>query len=159
MVSPSSSSSQPAPAVAAADHTLLKTHASQGSREVAQFDHIPTDHADHHHDHDLDYHGHLRSSKQDDRGFTRHDQRDMRRMGKVQELKRNFRTLSTIAFTVILQGTWEVLLAASYQGMYSGGLAGLLWSYVWTFSGFSLVVISLAEMASMAPTSGGQYHW
>lgn len=44
------------------------------------------------------------------RGHTRADQADMLRMGKVQELKRNYRPLSALAFTVILQGTWEVLL-------------------------------------------------
>jgi choline transport protein len=44
------------------------------------------------------------------RGYTRADRVDMSRMGKVQELKRNYRPLSALAFTVILQGTWEVLL-------------------------------------------------
>ncbi|KAF2762991.1 amino acid transporter [Pseudovirgaria hyperparasitica] len=83
----------------------------------------------------------------------------MARMGKTQELIRNFRPLSALAFVVILQGTWEVLLAASYQGLQNGGLAGLIWSYIWTFVGMLFVNVSLAEMASMAPTSGGQYHW
>lgn len=64
--------------------------------------------------------------------------------------------------------------SANTQGLVNGGLAGLFWSYVWTFLGFSLIIMSLAEMASMyvahaarwsmlivrrAPTSGGQYHW
>lgn len=44
------------------------------------------------------------------RGHTRQDRIDMHRMGKVQELRRNYRPLSALAFTVILQGTWEVLL-------------------------------------------------
>jgi choline transport protein len=44
------------------------------------------------------------------RGHTRQDRIDMLRMGKVQELKRNYRPLSALAFTVILQGTWEVLM-------------------------------------------------
>ena len=35
----------------------------------------------------------------------------------------------------------------------------MFWSYIWTFAGFTTIVMSLAEMASMAPTSGGQYHW
>ncbi|KAI4936598.1 hypothetical protein J4E85_001929 [Alternaria conjuncta] len=93
------------------------------------------------------------------RGFTRADRADMERMGKVQELKRNYRPLSALAFTVILQGTWEVLLTATYQGLLDGGPAGLIWSFVWTWFGFSTVMLSLAEMASMAPTAGGQYHW
>ena len=40
---------------------------------------------------------------------------------------------------------------ATTQGLTDGGLAGLIWSYVWTLVGFSFVMASLAEMASMAP--------
>ncbi|KAL5379176.1 hypothetical protein DPSP01_008625 [Paraphaeosphaeria sporulosa] len=92
-------------------------------------------------------------------GQTQNDSNDMVRMGKVQELRRNYHSLSALAFTVIIQGAWEVLLTATTQGLVDGGPAGLIWSYVWTFIGFSFVVASLAEMASMAPTAGGQYHW
>jgi choline transport protein len=35
----------------------------------------------------------------------------------------------------------------------------MLWTYVWTAVGMGLIFASLAEMSSMAPTSGGQYHW
>lgn len=41
---------------------------------------------------------------------TDNDKRDMRRMGKKQEFRRNFRTLSTIGFTTCVMGTWEILL-------------------------------------------------
>src|SRR5687767_5485114 len=51
------------------------------------------------------------------------------------------------------------MIVASYTGLVDGGLAGLFYSYIWTFIGMSFVNVSLAEMASMAPTSGGQYHW
>ncbi|KAI8937661.1 hypothetical protein NX059_005363 [Plenodomus lindquistii] len=50
-------------------------------------------------------------------------------------------------------------MVACTQGLVNGGTAGLFWSYIWTFIGFTFVELSLAEMASMAPTSGGQYHW
>ncbi|KAK4210261.1 amino acid transporter [Rhypophila decipiens] len=96
---------------------------------------------------------------QDDHGQTNQDRVDMSRMGKVQELRRNYRPLSALAFTVILQGVWEVLLTATYQGLVDGGSAGLIWSFVWTWTGMTTVIFSLAEMASMAPTAGGQYHW
>ncbi|KAK0637101.1 GABA permease-like protein [Bombardia bombarda] len=92
-------------------------------------------------------------------GYTRQDRSDMSRMGKVQELRRDYRPLSALAFTVILQGVWEVLLTATYQGLVDGGPAGLIWSFVWTWFGMSTVILSLAEMSSMAPTAGGQYHW
>ncbi|MCJ1250204.1 hypothetical protein MMC30_007430 [Trapelia coarctata] len=92
-------------------------------------------------------------------GFTKYDKRDMRRMGKCQEFTRNFRPFSTLAFAVVLQATWEFLLIANTQGLTNGGLAGLFWSYLWTYIGFIFIILSLAEMSSMAPTSGGQYHW
>lgn len=38
---------------------------------------------------------------------------------------------------------------ANTQGLTDGGLAGLFWAYIWNFIGFSFVVLSLAEMASM----------
>ena len=39
---------------------------------------------------------------------------------------------------------------ANTQGLIDGGLAGLFWAYIWNFIGFSFVVLSLAEMASMS---------
>ncbi|KAJ7471670.1 amino acid/polyamine transporter I [Mycena galericulata] len=92
-------------------------------------------------------------------GYTRRDEKDMRRMGKQQELMRNFRRVSSFSFTVMLTATWEYLLIANTQGLTNGGLAGLWWSFVWSFFLLGLIMLSLAEMASMAPTSGGQYHW
>ena len=92
-------------------------------------------------------------------GYTRDDRHDMDRMGKRQELLRDYRPHSILSFCVVLQATWEFLLISITQGLTDGGLAGLFWTYVWTFLGFSLVIASLAEMSSMSPTSGGQYHW
>jgi hypothetical protein len=40
---------------------------------------------------------------------------------------------------------------ANTQGLTAGGLAGLFWSLVWCYAGQSFIVLSLAEMASMAP--------
>lgn len=38
-------------------------------------------------------------------------------------------------------------------------MSGLFWSLCWAYTGQFFIVLSLAEMASMAPTAGGQYHW
>jgi hypothetical protein len=43
-------------------------------------------------------------------GYTKRDYRNMTRMGKHQELMRNFRPLSALSFTVLIQATWEFLL-------------------------------------------------
>ncbi|EEA19151.1 GABA permease, putative [Talaromyces marneffei ATCC 18224] len=82
------------------------------------------------------------------------DDGDMHRMGK-----RNLRPLAALSFASVLQATWEFLLISNSQGLENGGMAGLFWSFVWTFVGFGFIIASLSEMASMAPTSGGQYHW
>ncbi|KAM3413874.1 hypothetical protein BST61_g10548 [Cercospora zeina] len=43
--------------------------------------------------------------------------------------------------------------------MANGGSAGGVWSYVIVICGLSVTTLSMAEMASMAPCAGGQYHW
>jgi choline transport protein len=94
---------------------------------------------------------HIFSTSQDDEEVTTG--------GCRQELRRDFNQFSAVAFNVILQGAWEVILVASREGLVNGGIAGLLWSYVWTFAGMTLVTLSLAEMASMVPGPGGPYRW
>ena len=96
------------------------------------------------------------------RGVTRataNDERDMKRMGKQQVFTRSFRILTSIAFTSCVMGTWELLLTTSTPALVAGGTAGLFWSTIWAYVGQAFIVLSLAEMASMAPTAGGQYHW
>lgn len=58
-------------------------------------------------------------------------------MGKKQELRRKFRTISTIGFTSCVMGTWAILLTANTQGLTAGGLAGLFWSLCWAYAGRS----------------------
>lgn len=55
--------------------------------------------------------------------------------------------------------SWEFILISLSVGFANGGFGGLFVCYIVTFLCFFTVVLSLAEMASMAPTSGGQYHW
>ncbi|KAF2256486.1 amino acid transporter [Trematosphaeria pertusa] len=87
------------------------------------------------------------------------DRHAMWRMGKVQELRRNFRFVSIFGFSMILMASWETMLGTSTIGLIDGGTAGLIWMYLICWIGFICVNTSMAEMGSMAPTSGGQYHW
>ena len=41
---------------------------------------------------------------------TPDDQKDMMRMGKTQELRRNFRFVSIFGYSMILMATWETVL-------------------------------------------------
>ena len=90
---------------------------------------------------------------------TANDRHDMRNLGKTQQLNRNFRFISTLGFACTLMSTWEIELASSLFALLDGGTAGLVWGYLICWLGYCLVFASLAEMASISPTSGGQYHW
>ncbi|THC95229.1 hypothetical protein EYZ11_005306 [Aspergillus tanneri] len=90
---------------------------------------------------------------------TSADKADMSALGREQVLRRNFRFISIVGFGCTLIATWEVVLTLLAQGLTDGGTAGLIWGFLIVASGFLLVFLSLAEMASIAPTSGGQYHW
>ncbi|KAJ6017593.1 amino acid transporter [Penicillium sp. IBT 35674x] len=90
---------------------------------------------------------------------TTQDKQDMWRVGRDQELNRNFRFLSVLGFTAVLMCTWEAVLFGSSYGLTDGGKGGMIYTYLGALAGFSFVILSMAEMASMAPTSGGQYHW
>ena len=86
--------------VSAAAHTTGKEAASLDSKEAQtkyKLDGIEDDAATNEYVDGID-------------GYTRRDQRNMQRMGKQQELMRNFRPLSALSFTVLLQATWEFLL-------------------------------------------------
>lgn len=86
-----------------------------------------------------------------------HDLRDMRRLGKKQEFKRNFNFISTLGFVSIYMATWEFVLVSLSVGFANGGFGGLFWCFITTVTCYSTIVASLAEMTSMAPTTGGQY--
>ncbi|WEW60245.1 hypothetical protein PRK78_005730 [Emydomyces testavorans] len=96
------------------------------------------------------------------------DRREMSALGKSQVLRRslltgdaqrNFRFISILGFGSTLIATWEIILTLLSFGLMNGGTAGLVWGFIVIFAGATLVFASLAEMASMAPTAGGQYHW
>ncbi|KAF7901881.1 uncharacterized protein EAF01_007179 [Botrytis porri] len=98
-------------------------------------------------------------SSTDEYGETQNDVNDMLRLGKKQEFKRNFSLISTLGFISIYMATWEFVLVSLSVGLVNGGFAGLFWVFIGTVICYSSIVASLAEMESMAPTSGGQYHW
>lgn len=58
---------------------------------------------------------------------------------------------------MVLMATWEAQFSASEFIINNGGRAGAIWVYLGAFLGFLTAIASMAEMASMAPTTGGQY--
>lgn len=60
---------------------------------------------------------------------------------------------------MILGATWEYALFTGILSLAQTSPAGVIWTFVATCCGLFFVTLSMAEMASMAPTAGGQYHW
>lgn len=87
-------------------------------------------------------------------GNTISDERDMARLGKKQEFKRNFSFLSALGFVSVYMATWEFVLVSLSVGFTNGGYAGLFWCFLTTVTCYATIVLSLAEMESMAPTAG-----
>jgi choline transport protein len=77
------------------------------------------------------------------------DALDMLRMGKTQETRRTFRSITILSFCMVVLTMWETMLATSVFALSNGGPAGLIWGYLIVMVGFGFVVASLAEMASM----------
>ncbi|KAK6859782.1 hypothetical protein PG995_003418 [Apiospora arundinis] len=94
----------------------------------------------------------------DDPGNSR-DARDLLRLGKKPVLKRNFNFMSILGFSCTVLITWEGILIVSTQSLLNGGPAGVIWGYLIVWVGTLSTFTALSELASMAPTSGGQYHW
>lgn len=80
---------------------------------------------------------------------TREDAAGMRRMGKEQQLVRNFRLLSITSFVALATAAWEIGLFVITPGLVDGGRSGLIYNTIWNFVGFAPVYLSMAEMASM----------
>lgn len=55
------------------------------------------------------------SEELDELDCTANDARDMQRLGRTQEMRRNFRSLSMLSFTIIVQATWEFVLVSVLQ--------------------------------------------
>lgn len=90
---------------------------------------------------------------------THEDALNMRRMGRTQQLVRQFRLLSVASFVAIATAAWEIGIFTITPGLTDGGRPLLLYSVIWNFVGFGPIYLSMAEMASMAPIAGAQYHW
>lgn len=92
-------------------------------------------------------------------GLTTQDAADMARLGKAQQFHRNFSYWSTFGFVSIYMATWEFSIVSMTPAIPGVGFGGFFWTFMGCMVCYGAVVASLAEMSSMSPTAGGQYHW
>ncbi|KAL6704918.1 hypothetical protein ACN47E_007463 [Coniothyrium glycines] len=89
----------------------------------------------------------------------RQDDLALAKLGKKAVLKRRFGFLSILGFSCTVLITWEGSLVLFLVGFQNGGPAGVIYGYLVVWLGTVSVFMVLSELVSMAPTSGGQYHW
>ncbi|KAJ5166315.1 uncharacterized protein N7482_005096 [Penicillium canariense] len=80
-------------------------------------------------------------------------------MSSGKRLDRGFGSLSILCLSITLLSSWESVAISFEAGLVNGGPAGLVWGMVLSLIGTSLIMLSLAEMSSMTPLAGAQYHW
>ncbi|KAI0179386.1 amino acid transporter [Hypoxylon sp. FL1284] len=87
------------------------------------------------------------------------DNQTLTRLGKVPVLKRNFALMSMLGFSCTVMNTWEGELVLFLQAFENGGSAGDIYGFIIVWIGTLCIFATMGELASMAPTSGGHYHW
>ncbi|KAI1403912.1 amino acid transporter [Hypoxylon fuscum] len=91
--------------------------------------------------------------------YLERDSHGLARLGKSQVLKRRFGFLSIFGFSCCILATWESALSLFTEAFVNGGPAALAWGFPIAWMCSLSVYLCLAEMASIAPISGGQYFW
>lgn len=67
--------------------------------------------------------------------------------------------MTILGFSCAVLVTWEAMLMSFAPDLTNGGPAGLVYGFIFVWIGNFSVFSTLCELVSMAPTSGGQYHW
>lgn len=92
-------------------------------------------------------------------GGNYHSSRDdttLRRLGKRPLLNRSFGFMSSLGLSCTVLLSWEGILVTSVPTFLSGGSGGVVWAFLIGWVGMASVYASVAELASIAPTAGGQ---
>lgn len=55
--------------------------------------------------------------------------------------------------------TWEGPFSVFDFGLQNGRPGGLIYGFLFVWSGYACVVATMGELISMWPTAGGQHHW
>jgi len=61
--------------------------------------------------------------------------------------------MATFSFVAMATSVWEFGIFSISQGLVDGGRAGLIWTTIIHAVGFLPIVLSMAEMSSIAPTA------
>lgn len=72
--------------------------------------------------------------------------------------KREFGYLSTFSFAVSISGLFATIATTFYYPLIAGGPSSAVWCWLISGSGCMCIALSVAELVSAYPTSGGLYY-
>ncbi|KAI2788405.1 hypothetical protein POX_e06421 [Penicillium oxalicum] len=75
------------------------------------------------------------------------------------QLDRYINFFSSVAFSTCLLASWEGAGGSLLSGLFNGGPAVIVYGIILSTIGNLTIACSLAELASIHPTAGAQYHW
>jgi len=87
---------------------------------------------------------------------THQDAVDMSMLGKKQVLRRQFKFSTMLGFASTVMVAWEFVLVVSPFSLVDGGTPAVFWGLLLSPVVMLPVYCSLAEVASMSPTAGGE---
>ncbi|KAF2094651.1 amino acid transporter [Rhizodiscina lignyota] len=90
---------------------------------------------------------------------TVNDNADTQRMRLPTQLSRDYSLYSMIGYMVVIALTYPYVLVSTPLGLANGGTGGAFWVFVVVCVGMFSMAVSMAEMVSIEPSAGGQYHW
>ncbi|KAL4899950.1 hypothetical protein BDW74DRAFT_183265 [Aspergillus multicolor] len=76
-----------------------------------------------------------------------------------QQLDRYLSLLPSLFFSLTLLASWETVGGGLLAGLYNGGPSAIIYGLLVSILGNLAIAMSLAELASVHPTAGAQYHW
>ncbi|EXJ89092.1 hypothetical protein A1O3_02156 [Capronia epimyces CBS 606.96] len=89
-----------------------------------------------------------------------HDDIDLVRLtGHKPVLERNYSRFALLAMSFMIVDSWCGIIGSLATGINSGGTVMLIYGSIGVTVFTMAVALSLAELSSSYPTSGGQYHW
>ncbi|KAI2610543.1 putative amino acid permease [Hypoxylon sp. NC1633] len=80
-------------------------------------------------------------------------------LSRRHQISKHFGFTSMLSFSTTVLVSWQAFAVTFQGGLINGGPSTLVYGLIFSFFGSLATAASLAEMASMSPTSGGQYHW
>ncbi|CAK7236672.1 hypothetical protein SBRCBS47491_009718 [Sporothrix bragantina] len=79
--------------------------------------------------------------------------------GHPDQLKRQYGLLRVAGAAITIDNAWVVLGSSISVSILNGGIPGILYGFMVATFYYTFIGLSLAELASALPSSGGIYHW